>query len=96
MLASVLNSEQAVKTSIMVVKVFVQLRKNLASNEELNRKINALELRYDASFNVVFKALRELVDPPKPPRRQIGFVKKKENEEVQKHVKSRMGINKNR
>ncbi len=76
MLASVLNSEQAVQTSILVVKVFVELRKSIASHEELTRKINALELKYDESFSVVFQALKELIDQPKPARRQIGFVKR--------------------
>ena len=43
---------------------------------ELTRKINALELKYDESFSVVFQALKELIDQPKPARRQIGFVKR--------------------
>ena len=54
----------------------VELRKSLASHEELTRKINALELKYDESFSVVFQALKELIDQPKPARRQIGFVKR--------------------
>ncbi len=84
MLASVLNSEQAVQTSILVVKVFVELRKSLVSHEELTRKIIALELKYDKSFSVVFQALKELIDQPKPERRRIGFIKLKDDNEEKK------------
>jgi len=84
MLASVLNSEQAVQTSILVVKVFVILRKSLVSHEELTRKIIALELKYDKSFSVVFQALKELIDQPKPERRRIGFIKQKDDNEEKK------------
>ena len=75
MLASVLNSEQAVQTSILVVKVFIALRKQLITLEGITRKINELELKYDSKFGIVFNALKQLIDEPKPPRKQIGFVR---------------------
>lgn len=82
MLASVLNTEQAVQTSILVVRAFVQLRKILASHEEMSKKINELELKYDKKFHVVFQALRQLIDNPKPMRKTIGFHQKtKEDDE---------------
>jgi hypothetical protein len=73
MLASILNTEAAVKTSLLVVRAFIELRKMLVSHEELARKINALEMKYDVKFNVVFKALKQLIDKPNPERRAIGF-----------------------
>ncbi len=73
MLASVLNTQQAVQTSILVVRAFVHFRKVLISYEELTKKINALELKYDVKFNSVFKALKQLIDKPNPERRAIGF-----------------------
>jgi len=76
MLASVLNSEKAVQTSILVVRAFIQLRKMLASHEELAKKINELELKYDKKFSIVFQALRQLIDKPKPLRKTIGFHQK--------------------
>jgi hypothetical protein len=82
MLASVLNTEQAVKTSILVVRAFVQLRKLIASHEEMAKKINELELKYDKKFSMVFQALRQLIDKPKPITRPIGFHQKaKEDDE---------------
>lgn len=55
------------------MRAFVRLRELLQSNEELNRKLNALENKYDAQFKVVFDAIRQLMTPPEKPRPQIGF-----------------------
>jgi hypothetical protein len=73
MLANVLNSERAAQTSVQVVRAFVRLRQMLASHAELARKLEKLEHKYNAHFNVVFNAIRLLMMPPDPPRRQIGF-----------------------
>ena len=75
MLASILNTNLAVQTSIMVVRVFVQLRKLLATHKDLARKIDELELKYDHQFSIVFKALKQLIEKPTPVRRRIGFNK---------------------
>lgn len=73
MLSSVLRSQQAVQVNIEIMRTFVQLRRMLASNVELSRKLAALERKYDAQFKVVFDAIRELMTPPQPKRRPIGF-----------------------
>jgi hypothetical protein len=73
MLANVLNSERAALTSVQVVRVFVRLRQMLASNVELSHKLAALEKKCDAQFKVVFEAIRQLMIPPEPKRREIGF-----------------------
>ena len=57
-----------------IMRAFVRLRRMLASNEELARKLAALEKKYDAQFKVVFDAIRELMAPPSPKRRRIGFL----------------------
>ena len=73
MLANVLNGERAALTSVQVVRAFVRLRQMLASNAELSRKLAALEKKYDAQFKIVFDAIRQLMTPPEPKRREIGF-----------------------
>ena len=73
MAANVLNSERAVWASVEVVRAFVHLRQLLASNKELARKLNELEKKYDRQFKIVFDAIRQLMTPPQPKRRQIGF-----------------------
>lgn len=73
MLASVLRSKRAVQVNIAIMRTFVRLRELLLSNTDLAHKLAALEQRYDAQFKVVFDAIRELMSPPEPPKRQIGF-----------------------
>jgi hypothetical protein len=48
----------------------------LASNEDLARKLAALEKKYDSQFRVVFEAIRKLMTPPEPNKRKIGFLVK--------------------
>ena len=73
MAANVLNSKTAVQASVQVVRAFIRLRQMLASNEELASKLSDLEHKYDAQFRVVFDAIRQLMTPPEPQRKQIGF-----------------------
>lgn len=72
MLSSVLGSEKAIRVNIEIIRAFVRLRSVLASHEELARKLNALEKRYDANFRAVFDAIRDLMAPPKKESRPIG------------------------
>ena len=73
MLSSVLNRERAIQVNVAIMRAFVRMRRMLVSHEELARKVDALEEKYDAQFRVVFDAIRALMEPPKPPRRRIGF-----------------------
>lgn len=76
MLSSALKSKRAVRVNIEIMRTFVRLRQMLASNAELARKLDALEKKYDAQFKVVFEAIRELMKPPEPNKRKIGFLAK--------------------
>jgi hypothetical protein len=73
MLSSVLKSKRAIQVNIQIMKTFVQLRKMLADNKELARRLDEMEKKYDAQFKVVFEALRKLLTPPSAGRREIGF-----------------------
>jgi hypothetical protein len=75
MLSSVLRSKRAVLVNIEIMRAFVKLRRLLATHVELARKLDALEKKYDAQFRVVFDAIRELMRPPEPKKRPIGFRK---------------------
>jgi hypothetical protein len=74
MLSTVLNSERAIQVNIEIMRAFVRLRQMLASNAKLARKMDALERKYDAQFKVVFDAIRQLMAPPPPKRKKIGFL----------------------
>lgn len=73
MLSSVLRSDRAIQVNVEIMRAFVRLRRILASNADLQRKLLALEKKYDSQFKVVFDAIRRLMVPPEPKRRGIGF-----------------------
>ncbi|HQR54425.1 MAG TPA: ORF6N domain-containing protein [Burkholderiaceae bacterium] len=88
MAATVLNTPRAVQVSVYVVRAFVQLRELAGSHRELAKRLDdleqkteALSLKQDAfsrntraQLKQVFDALRDLMTPPDPPKRPIGFV----------------------
>jgi hypothetical protein len=80
MAATILNSPRAVEMSVYVVRAFVQLRELLASNKELARRFAQLETRldkklttHDEAIAAILSAIRQLMHPPVPKRRPIGF-----------------------
>lgn len=74
MLSSVLRSPRAIDVNVEIMRAFVRLRRMMASNVELARKLDALEKKYDSQFKVVFDAIRQLMAPPESKaKRQIGF-----------------------
>jgi hypothetical protein len=73
MLSSVLRSKRAVQVNIAIMRAFVRLREIIGSNKVLARRLAELERKYDAQFRVVFEAIRDLMEEPKPKSRRIGF-----------------------
>lgn len=73
MLASVLRSKRAILVNVEIMRTFVRLRQMLSSNVELAKQLKELERKYDRQFKVVFDAIRELMTPPEPKRKPIGF-----------------------
>ena len=66
MLSSVLRSQQAVRVNIEIMRAFVRLRGLVASHEDLRRRLDELEVKYDKQFAHVFDAMRQLMAPPRP------------------------------
>ena len=77
MLSSVLNSEKAVQVNIQIMRTFTRLRQMLSTHEELKRKIESMEKKYDAQFRIVFDAIKEIITDELKPERKIGFERKK-------------------
>ena len=84
MSANVLNSPQAVRRSVFVVRAFVKMRELLAGTGELAKQLKILEARLTARLNVhetaIVQVLQRIMDilnpppdPPEPAKRQIGF-----------------------
>ena len=76
MAANVLNSRQAVRMSVFVVRAFVKLREMLTTHKELAHKLAELERKlqnHDESIRSLVVAIRQLMTSPEPKRRPIGF-----------------------
>jgi hypothetical protein len=73
MLSSVLNSDRAIQVNIQIIRTFTKLREMILSHKDLQRKIEAMERKYDHQFKIVFDAIKQLLEPPVKPKRQIGF-----------------------
>jgi hypothetical protein len=76
MLSGVLNSPRAILVNIEIMRAFVRLRQFLASQEKIGKKLEELEMQIqtqDENIKNIFTAIRQLMSPPKQPKRQIGF-----------------------
>ncbi len=73
MLSSVLNSKRAVMVNIQIMRTFTKLREMIESNKDLKRKIEDMEKKYDKQFQVVFEAIKHLIESDVKPKRKIGF-----------------------
>ena len=69
MLASVLNSEKAVKISILIINTFIQLRLWISAHKELTEKFSELERKigvHDEAIRDIVTAIRQMLNPPEP------------------------------
>lgn len=77
MAANVLNSPDAVKMSVYVVRAFIQMREQILANAEVLKRLAEIDqvlLKHDKSLQLIWRELQPLLNPPPaPPKRQIGF-----------------------
>lgn len=73
MLSSVLRSARAVQVNIAIMRTFVRLRQMFATNHKLRRKIEDMEKRYDAKFQVIFATIESMLEDEDLPKPGIGF-----------------------
>lgn len=86
MAANVLNSPEAVRMSVFVVRAFVKMRELLGGTKELARQLVSLEKKLTARLDEhemaivdVLRRVMDILDPPppptesEPPKRRIGF-----------------------
>ena len=79
MLSSVLRSRRAVEVNIEIMRAFVQLRWFLSAHKELAQKLAQLERKigaHDEQIQAIFNGIRQLMTPPEPSKRKIGFLVK--------------------
>jgi hypothetical protein len=77
MAANVLNSPDAVKMSVYVVRAFIQQRELLMAQSDVLKKLAQMDaklLQHDEALRVIWRELQPLLSPPPAaPKRQIGF-----------------------
>lgn len=103
MAAMVLNSARAVEVSVYVVRAFTRLRQAAAIHEDLAKRLTDLEMKTESldmqhdtfsrntrnQLRQVFDALQELMTPPNPPKRPIGFVTQDDTPSKHKATKAK-------
>lgn len=77
MAANVLNSQEAIKMSVFVVRAFVRMREHLISRSEMEKRLLKIEkvlLAHDTHIRDLYEKIRPLLLPPRDPKkREIGF-----------------------
>ena len=76
MLSSVLRSKRAVQVNIAIMRVFVDLKRQLFNHREIKDKLNLLESKienHDRDIQDIFEAIQQLIALPEEPRKQLGF-----------------------
>jgi len=89
MLSSVLRSKRAVQVNIQIMRAFTQLRQMLSTHEDLKKKIESMEKKYDQQFQVVFEAIKQLIDEESKPKKKIGFTVKEKQKAFGKKTKKK-------
>lgn len=88
MLSCVLNSERAIAVNIRIIRVFTKMREMLLSHKDILIKLEQIEkklFQHDVGINkqqedeqLIFLALKQLLNPSQEPRPRIGFRRKEE------------------
>lgn len=80
MLSGVLRSDRAIAVNIEIMRAFVELRRAAGSFQELQQRLDQMELdvgarlsEHDEQLRQIFEALRRLIAPPPTTKRPIGF-----------------------
>jgi hypothetical protein len=89
MLSSVLNSDIAIEVNIQIIRIFSRIREIISSNNEILLKLEKVESKllkhqekvnlHDEDIALIFKYLKQLLNPTNPERESIGFKSKKKD-----------------
>jgi hypothetical protein len=83
MLSSVLSSDVAIEVNILIIRIFTKLRELLLTHKDILLKLEQLErqvVQNSEDIQMIFSALKQLLNPPVEPRPRIGFRRKDEKD----------------
>jgi ORF6N domain len=89
MLSSVLRSECAIQVNIQIMRAFTKIRQMLSTHEDLKKKIESMEKKYDNNFRIVFEAIKQLIETDSMPKKKIGFTVKEKQAAYRRKRKKR-------
>jgi phage regulator Rha-like protein len=81
MLANVLNSERAIQVSVRIVEIYIKMRENILTNQELLQKMEQLEKRvgnHDEKIGIIFQYLKKFIEVQEKPRKRVGYKRRDE------------------
>ncbi len=83
MLSSVLNSETAIEVNIQIIRIFNRFRETISVHQDIFLKLEKIEneltsnhktnLKHDEEIQVIFSALKKLLNSPKKERESLGY-----------------------
>ena len=92
MLSSVLKSETAICVNIQIIRIFTRMREMIMTHKDILLQLEKIEKKltgHDQDITLIFQypperirsvraGLKQLLNPPSPPRQKIGFKRKDE------------------
>lgn len=76
MLSSVLNSPTAIAVNIRIIRVFAKMKEMLLTHKDILLKLEKIENKvnmHDENIQMIFEALKQLLNPPPKPRNKIEY-----------------------
>ncbi len=83
MLSGVLNSDRAIEVNIRIIRIFTKLREMLLTHKDILLKLEKIEKelmkqdnrasKNEDNIQMIFGALKKLINPSQGPRKRIGF-----------------------
>ena len=90
MLSSVLSSKRAISVNVQIMRIFTRMRELLVTHKDILLKLEHLEKKilqhdkyyqkHEEEIQLIFDALKQLLDQPNPPRKRVGYRQKEEGE----------------
>jgi phage regulator Rha-like protein len=75
MLSCILNSQRAIEVNIKIIRIFTKMKEMLLTHKDILLKLEQMEkqvVQNNEEIQIIFNALKQLLNPPEEPRKQIG------------------------
>lgn len=76
MLSGILTSDIAIEVNIRIIRIFTKFREMLLTHTDILLKLEQLEkqvVQNSEDIQMIFAALKKLLNPPAEPRARVGF-----------------------